>query len=295
MKINVARASSRSVIGLFLACGAAKALADEELREWSDTAGQHKLTARLQAFSQGGVTLETADGKLMEIEYGKLSTKDREYVLAHDADLKKADDNPFKEKNAAKLERLEAKLEATQRQVEDNAQAAKENAEKVKDLEAKLAASQRQVDDLAQQLILVKLRAAAARADALLLDQQFSKAEASCLEEQVQGAEANLKVQDARREVGTVTRADPLDAKAVLCMLKGCLAWVKGDLLQCQKEYDNSTAACKERVEIAKAQYQVGTLDYPTLFAAEAAAKEAELCASRVKEKIAARESRQSK
>ena len=142
------------------------------------------------------MTLETADGKLMEIEYGKLSTKDREYVLAHDAALKKADDNPFKEKNAAKLERLEAKLEATQRQVEDNAQAAKENAEKVKDLEAKLAASQRQVDDLAQQLILVKLRAAAARADALLLDQQFSKAEASCLEEQVQGAEANLKVQE---------------------------------------------------------------------------------------------------
>ena len=134
-----------AVIGLFLACGAAKALADEELREWSDTAGQHKLTARLQAFSQGGVTLETADGKLMEIEYGKLSTKDREYVLAHDAALKKADDNPFKEKNAAKLERLEAKLEATQRQVEENAQAAKENAEKVKDLEAKLAASQRQV------------------------------------------------------------------------------------------------------------------------------------------------------
>jgi hypothetical protein len=283
------------VIGLFLACGAAKASADEELREWSDTAGQHKLTARLQAFSKDTVTLEMADGKLMEIEIGKLDTKDRQYVLTHLAGLKKADDNPFKEKNAAKLEKLEAKLEATQGQVEDNARAAKENAEKVKDLEAKLAASQRQVDDMAQQLILVKLRATAARVDALLLDQQFSKVEVSCLEEQVRGAEANLKVQDARLQVGTVTSADPLDAKAVLCMFKGCLAWVKGDLLKCQKEYDNAAAACKERVEIARAQYQVGTVDYPTLFAAEAAAKEAELCASRVKERIAARESPRSK
>ena len=256
-----------AVIGLFLACGAAKALADEELREWSDTAGQHKLTARLQAFSQGAVTLETADGKLMEIEYGKLSTKDREYVLAHDAALKKADDNPFKEKNAAKLEKLEAKLEE----------------------------SQRQVDVMAQQLILVKLLAAAARVDALLLDQQFSKVEASCLEEQVRGAEGNFKVMDARYKAGTVTGADPLEAKVGLCMFKGCLAWVKGDLLKCQKEFDDAVTACKKRAEIAKAQYQVGTVDYPTLFVAEAAAKEAELCASRVKGRIAAREPRRSK
>ena len=91
------------ILGLFLTCGAAKALADEELREWSDTTGRHKLTARLQAFSQDTVTLEMANGKLMEIQVGKLVAKDRQYVLTHDADLKKADDNPFEEKNAAKL------------------------------------------------------------------------------------------------------------------------------------------------------------------------------------------------
>ena len=42
-----------------------------------------------------------------------------------------------------------------------------------------------------------------------------------------------------------------LEGKAVLCMFKGCLAWVKGDLPQCQKEYDDAAAACKERVKIA--------------------------------------------
>ena len=110
---------------MFLTCGAAKALAVEELREWSDTTGRHKLTARLQAFAQDTVTLEMADGKLMEIQIGRLGTKDRQYVLTHHADLKKADDNPFQEKNAARLEKLEAKLGESQRQVEEIAKAAK--------------------------------------------------------------------------------------------------------------------------------------------------------------------------
>ncbi len=63
---------------------------------------------------------------------------------------------------------------------------------------------------MARQLILVKLRAAAGRADALLLDQQFSKVDVGCLEEQVRGAEANLKVADARLEAGVVSEVDPL-------------------------------------------------------------------------------------
>jgi hypothetical protein len=280
------------VLGLFLTCGAAKALAGEDLREWSDTTGRHKLTARLQAFSKDAVTLEMADGKLMEIEIAKLGTKDRQYALAHRANLKKADDNPFKEKNAASLEKLAVKLEAIQGQVEGNARDARENAGNLKDLKSKLESSQNQVD---AQLVLVKLRAAAARVDALLLDQQFSKVETSCLEGQVRGAEENLKIQDARYEAGTVTQADPLAAKAVLCMFKGCLAWVKGDLPQCQKEYDDAAVACKKCAEISKSQFQVGTIDYTSLFATEAAAKEAELFASRVKEKIAARESRRAK
>ncbi len=142
------------VIGLFLTCGAAKALADEELREWSDATGRHKLTARLQAYSEGAVTLQTADGKLLEIEIGNLSANDRKYVVAHCADLKKREENPFKEKNAAKLEKLGAKLEKlgakleeSRRQIEENAQAARDNAANLKELEAKLAESQSQVDD----------------------------------------------------------------------------------------------------------------------------------------------------
>ncbi len=284
-----------AIIGLFLTCGAAKALAGEELREWSDAAGRHKLTARLQAFSDGTVTLQMADGKLMEIESRKLSADDRKHVLAHRADLKKPDDSPFKEKNAVKVEKLEAQLKETKRQIEENAEAAKENVDKLERLERSLKGDiegiRIDLAELGRQLYCVNLRAAAAHLDVLLLDQKFSPFEASCLEEQVRGAEDVFKMLDARYQNGRSSLVEPLAAKAGLCTYKGCLAWVKGDLRQCQKEYDDATAACKECARIVKAQVKVGVVDYTALFAAEAAAKDAELRASRVKGRIAARES----
>ena len=229
------------IIGLFLACGAAKALADEELREWSDGTGRHKLTAKLQGYSQDLVTLEMAEGKLMEIDLGKLNADDQKYVLAHRASLKKLDDSPFKEKNAARIEKLETQLKEVRRQIKETGQAANENADKLEGLERKLDTKieecRSEVADLVRQLFYVNLRAAAAHLDALLLEQQLSKAEVSCLEEQVRSVEQMLKIADARYQNGRTSVADVLAVKAGLCSYKGCLAWAKGEVKECQKEY----------------------------------------------------------
>jgi hypothetical protein len=282
------------VLRLFLTCSAARAVAEEALREWSDAAGRHKLTAKLQASSDGAVTLEMADGKLMEIQFTKLSENDRKYVNTHRENLKKPDDNPFKDKNAAKIEKLETRIKAAQREIDEAARAARENADKVNDLERKLDSKieecRSEVADVARQLFYVNLRAAAARLDALLLDQQLSKLEVSCLEEQIKSVELAYKIADARYQNGRTSVADVLEVKAGLCMYKGCLAWVKGELKQCQKEYDDAVAASKEHVKIVEAQNRVGNVDTTILCAAQAAAKDAELRASRVKERIAARE-----
>ena len=189
---------------------------------------------------------------------------------------------------AARAAEQDAEAERQRRLAEDRAQEARENA-------AKLQASERHVEVMAQELIQAKIRETAARADALLPDQQFSKVEIGYLEEQVRAAEATLQVLDARYAAGTVTFVNPIEAKAGVCMAKGRLAWAKGDLLQCRKEYDDAVAAWKERADIVRNQYRVGTVDYTSVSAAEAAGREAELCASRVRGRIAARESRRQK
>ena len=157
-------------------------------------------------------------------------------------------------------------------------------------------ASQRQAEDMAQKLMEAQSRETAARVDALLPDAQFSKVEMSYLEEQIWAAEAKFHWIEARFNAGfRQTQSDLLEAKAALCMAKGRLAWAKGDLLQCQKEYDDAVAAWKQCVGIVIKQYQFVAADCTTVFAAEASAKEAELSASKVKRRIAAGEFRQQK
>ncbi len=173
---------------------------------------------------------------------------------------------------------------------------AEKNAQEAKEYAAKLQMSERQVEAMTHEVIEAKIRETAARVDALLPDQQFSKVEIGYLEEQVRAAEANFVVVETRANAGfNASAVDSLKAKAGFCMAKGRLAWVKGDLPQCRKEYDDAVAAWKERAEIIRLQYQVGTVEYTTLLAAEAAGREAELCASRVKGRIAAGESRRQK
>ena len=176
---------------------------------------------------------------------------------------------------AAKLQVSEAQAKANARSAMDAEVLAENSARQAKE-------SQRQAEDMAKKLIEAQSRETAARIDALLPNAQFSKVEISYLEELVGTAEGNVRFVEARWKAGyKATGLDLLEAKARLCMAKGRLAWAKGDFLQCQKEYDDAVAAWKRRVDIVIVQYRVGAVDYPTLVAAEAAGKEAELCAAR--------------
>jgi len=153
--------------------------------------------------------------------------------------------------------------------------------------------SQQKAEAMAKEVIDAKHRETAARVDALLPDQQFSKVEISYLEEQVAAADMNFQLADTRYRAGTVSAADTTETKAELCMAKGRLAWGKGDIRQCQREYDEAIAALKQRVDIARGQYQAGSVDATQVSNAEAKITEAELYVSKVQKRFAAEKSQQ--
>ena len=190
---------------------------------------------------------------------------------------------------AAKLQASEALARANAESAMEAKALAKKNARQAKE-------SQRQAEDLAKQLKEAQSRETVARVDTLLPDARFSKVEINYLEELVQTAEANFRWVEARFNADfNTTEVDFQEAKAKLCMAKGRLAWAKGDLLQCQKEYDDAVAAWKQRASIIMMQCRTGAMHFSTVVAAAASSKEAELCASKVKRRIAAGESRRPK
>ncbi|HET6425797.1 MAG TPA: SHD1 domain-containing protein [Planctomycetaceae bacterium] len=80
------------IVALFTLVSVAAA---QELRTWSDASGKFKIKAKFLSEDGGTVTLETEDGKELEIELKKLSSADQKAV----ADLKKEmSDSPFKSK-----------------------------------------------------------------------------------------------------------------------------------------------------------------------------------------------------
>ncbi len=67
----------------------------QESRTWSDASGKFKIKAKFLSEEGGTVTLETEDGKELEIELKKLNSADQKII----ADLKKEmSDSPFKSK-----------------------------------------------------------------------------------------------------------------------------------------------------------------------------------------------------
>ncbi|MEN6451173.1 MAG: protein kinase [Thermoguttaceae bacterium] len=217
----------------------------------------------------------------------------------HEAETRRADAERQRaraEANARDAREYAAKLQASEAQAKANAKRATDAKVLAEDSARQAKESQRQAEEMARKMLEAQSRETAARVDAMLPTTQFSKVEISYLEEIVRTAEGNFRFVDARLKMGfRATEADLQEAKARLCMAKGRLAWANGDLLQCQKEYDDAVAASKRRVDIVKMQYQYGIVDYTVLAAAEASRKEAELCASKVKRRIAAGEDRRQK
>jgi hypothetical protein len=86
--------------GLVLLCIGQARAQEAELRTW--TSGEYKVKAKYVSSAGGKVTLEQADGELLEIELNQLSAADRKYV----ADLQqKAASNPFRKKAQSPFQR----------------------------------------------------------------------------------------------------------------------------------------------------------------------------------------------
>jgi eukaryotic-like serine/threonine-protein kinase len=216
------------------------------------------------------------------------AVNERRRAIESDANAAQADKNAREARDyAARLQVSEAQEKANAKRAMEAKALAEASARQAKESQRRAEESQRRAEDMAKKVIDANNREIAARVDALLPDAQFSKTDIGYLEEQVRAAGDNLQIVDARFQAGTVTELDRSAAKAQLCTAKGRLAWAKGDLLHCQKQYDDAVAAWKVSVAVVDAQYRVGTVDYPARLAAEASLHQAELCASKVKGRIA--------
>src|SRR6476620_3756524 len=73
----------------------ALAVADGELRTWTDATGKFKVEARFVSQEKDKVTLKDKDGKLFEIEAKKLSAEDQKHLVEL-AKMPPMPDDPFK-------------------------------------------------------------------------------------------------------------------------------------------------------------------------------------------------------
>ena len=96
----VSRAILASVAGA-LGPGRGRAQAQTpELRTW--TSGDFKVKAKFVSLADGKVTLEQADGEIVEIELQQLSAADRKYAAEQQ---QKAASNPFKKKASSPFQK----------------------------------------------------------------------------------------------------------------------------------------------------------------------------------------------
>jgi len=57
-------------------------VAEEDLREWTDTTGQFQIDARFVDYAKNEVTLQLADGKTIKVPLARLSADDRAFIRA---------------------------------------------------------------------------------------------------------------------------------------------------------------------------------------------------------------------
>jgi SLA1 homology domain 1, SHD1 len=86
--------------GLVLLCIGHARAQESELRTW--TSGEYKVKAKYVSSANGKVTLEQADGEVLEIELNQLSAADRKYVADQQ---QKAASNPFRKKAQSPFQR----------------------------------------------------------------------------------------------------------------------------------------------------------------------------------------------
>ncbi|MEZ6135685.1 MAG: SHD1 domain-containing protein [Pirellulaceae bacterium] len=84
--------AARGLMALTLACMGGSSLLADELREWSDSTGRFKITAKLIEVRDGVAILENAEGKSMKIPVSRLSSADQEFLNAGDNPFQMLDD-----------------------------------------------------------------------------------------------------------------------------------------------------------------------------------------------------------
>ncbi|MGO9109828.1 MAG: SHD1 domain-containing protein [Thermoguttaceae bacterium] len=66
--------------GMITALAVSAVRGDEAFRVWTDASGKFQVTAKMQSFKRGMVTLEKADGKMSVVPLDKLSSDDQSWV-----------------------------------------------------------------------------------------------------------------------------------------------------------------------------------------------------------------------
>jgi len=74
---------ARMIVKLRAVGGVEKPPADPVVREWTDSTGQHHISATLVDFAEGQVRLKKTDGTIPSIPLGRLSTADQEFLKTH--------------------------------------------------------------------------------------------------------------------------------------------------------------------------------------------------------------------
>lgn len=69
------------VANIGIQCVHAQTSKYRNLRTWTDSTGQYKLKARLVAFKDNQIDLETENGEIKQLPLDRLSKKDREYII----------------------------------------------------------------------------------------------------------------------------------------------------------------------------------------------------------------------
>ena len=139
---------------------------------------------------------------------------------------------------------------------------------------------------MAQKIIDAKGRETAWCIDALLPDQRFSAAEVGDSEKHVGAAENSSLDADSRFRAGAVTHAKVYQTKAEVSFAKGRLAWAQGDLLKCQREFDDAVGFWQLHALIVSDQREIGLATDSQAADVETKITETRILASRVKRKI---------
>jgi len=145
----------------------------------------------------------------------------------------------------------------------------------------------RAVDDLQK-----KLQSLRADVDYLLVPEKYNQEETGYLETLVRSREAIYKKILPDRKAGMKPTYDEALARYHLHAARAHLAWAKGDVGRCQKEWEPAILVAKTQLEVMRVSYEAGRVGLNRVREAQAQLADAQLNLSKIKRKIAWKQNR---